>query len=246
VSGGRPVKLVRTAVAAASGAALAFGGATAWDSPALELRTVEVGGNRNVAASDVVLASGLSSRDHLLRMSAERVASRVEEAPWVAAATVERILPSKVRITVTERRAAAVVVAGPDGWLADGEGVVLERLPTGTTAAAPQGLPVLVELPVGTLATGDRLSQPQYRQALSILRALPASIRDRVVTVRTASTERITLEFGDGTTILYGPAEALGDKAFAVEALLHKAELEKTPLASIDVRVPTRPAVRLR
>jgi cell division protein FtsQ len=103
-------------------------------------------------------------------------------------------------------------------------------------------LPVIAELPVGSLAPGRRIGLAQYRQALTVLKALPAEMAGRVNLVRAPSTEAITLELAGGPAILFGPAERLGDKRFALEAVTEKATAEGLTLASIDVRVPDRPA----
>lgn len=242
------MRVVRVAVAAVCGAAVTLGASALWDSPVLGLRKVEVGGNHRVEARDVVVASELSARDHLLRISTSSVASHVERSPWVAQARVERILPSRVRITVVERAPAAVVIAGPSSYLVDGEGVVLEKVAGAGTRpfAAGVRLPVVAELPVEALMPGEHVGPSQYREVLAILRSLPPTVRERVATVRAPSAEGIAIELSDGLVILHGAARQQGDKTFAIQALVEKAASGGTALASIDVRVPTRPAVRLR
>ncbi|MGH2720436.1 MAG: cell division protein FtsQ/DivIB [Actinomycetota bacterium] len=239
---------LRVAAAAVLGGALTLGGVALWDSPVLDLRTVEVGGNTRVAARDVVVASGLSDADHLLRIATGRVASSVQGSPWVSEAKVERILPSTVRITVVERRPAAVVPVGTASWLVDRDGVVLEQVAAGVTAPSFEGtrLPVVADLPVEAVLPGESVEPPQYRQALTVLHSLPAAVRERVAVVRAPTPDGITLELTNGPVILFGSAEALRDKVFAVRALMEKATDGGLDLAAIDVRVPTRPAARPR
>jgi len=232
---------LRGAVALLVVGGLAAGAMALWDSPALDLRRVEVGGNRRVGAHDIVVASDLSARDHLLSISTAGVAARVERNPWVARAHVERILPSSVRITVVERAPAAVVVAGPSRYLVDGEGVVLEKVATGNTGATG-GLPVVADLPLQGLVAGRHVPLAQFGQALTILHALPQAMRDRVSVVRAPSVEGIALELSGGPVILFGAAERLEDKRFALEAVTRTAAADGVTLASIDVRVPERPA----
>ena len=232
------MKPIGRALALVLVAGLGAGAVAVWDSPSLDLHKVEVGSNQRVAANDVVVASELTPRDHLLRISTSKVAARVERSPWVATADVERILPSSVRITVVERKPVAIVVAGPSSYMVDGEGVVLERV----AGNGGSKLPVIAELPVGSLEPGRRIGLPQYRQALTILASLPGGMAQKVDLVRAPSTETITLELAGGPAILFGPAEDLGDKRFALEAVTEKAAAEGMTLASIDVRVPKRPA----
>ena len=232
---------LRGAVALLVVGGLGAGAMALWDSPALDVRRVEVGGNRRVAAHEIVAASGLSTRDHLLGISTAVVAARVERNPWVAKAHVERILASSVRITVVERSPAAVVVAGGSRYLADGEGVVLEKVATGDTGATSR-LPVIAELPLQELVAGRHVPLAQFGQALTILHALPQAMRDRVSVVRAPSVEALALELSGGPVILFGAAERLDDKRFALEAVTRRAAADGVALASIDVRVPERPA----
>lgn len=242
------MKAMRAVASALSGAVLAFGGVAAWDSPVFALRRVEVGGNHRVQARDVVVSSDLSHRDHLLRLSTSGIASAVRRSPWVAEARVERILPSKVRITVVERVPAAAVVAGGIRYLVDADGMVLEQVDDAVTTPEHRGvrLPLVTELPVGALMPGRHVVPAQYRQSLAILGSLPQEIRRRVTVVRAPSTEAITLEVSDGPVIAYGAAEAMGDKTFAIKALMNQAAKDGRGIESIDVRVPTRPALKLR
>lgn len=242
------MKVLRVALAAVSGAALTLGAVAAWQSPVLGLRTVEVGGNHRVQARDVVVASKLTPRDHLLRVSTSGIASQVRGSPWVAEAKVERILPSKIRITVVERVPAAVVVAGEARYMVDADGMVLEQVESTATAPAYRGvrLPVVAELPIAALMPGEHVTPVGYRQSLAILDTLPPAIRKQVTVVRAPSSEAIALELSNGPDIAYGAAEAMGDKTFAIRALMERAADESKTIASMDVRVPTRPAIRLR
>lgn len=232
------MRIARIIVLLLAAAGLAFGGARAWRSSYLELRTVEVEGNRRVSTDELVRASGLHRGVHLLRMSTEGTARKVESHPWIAKARVERIIPSTVRITVTERSAAAVVAIGPRTYLADREGVVLEE------GTAP--LVAILDLPRGEARPGDRLSLPQFEAALDVAGRLPPDLRARLSSVRASSLDRIILELQGGISVLYGVNEQVEDKNFAIRALLADAGADGRQIAWIDVRVPSRPAVRPR
>lgn len=227
------MKLLRLIVAAALGAALWQGGARLWRSEALALKQVEVAGNRQVGADAVVSASRLRPGIHLLSISTGGVAVRVESLPWVHTARVERIVPSRVRITVTERQPAVVAVVGGVSYLVDSSGVVLEE-------GGADGLVRMLEIPPHPVAPGDVIALPQFSQALTILASLPDEIGSEVTAVRAATPDRITLELAGGVAVVYGAAERLQEKNYAILALI---EAREGAVASIDVRVPRRPAV---
>lgn len=216
----------------------ALGARAAWESSALQLQRVEVGGNTRVSKEEIVRKSGLTGGVHLLTISPSGTSKRIESIPWIANARVERVIPSTVRIIVEERLPQVVVVIGGGAFLVDSEGVVLER---GSDAAIS-----ILELPVGQVRPGQRISSQEFSQSLAVLRAIPAAVGSEVRFVRAASVETITLDLRGGESIVYGPPEYVGEKNFALTALLADAGRRGESPAVIDVRVPGRPAMRLR
>ncbi|MGH7425079.1 MAG: cell division protein FtsQ/DivIB [Candidatus Methylomirabilales bacterium] len=208
-----------------------------WGSPSLKLETVEVMGNRRVPAAQVVDQSGLKRGDHLLTLYTQSVAGRVEAIPWVARAEVERILPSKLRVTVAEREPAATVIVGSRSFLADENGLLLAE-------ASEPGLVTIADLALPDPTAGVRIAVPQYAQVLAVLRSLPEELRARIKVVRAATLDQITLETEGGMSVVFGSAEDLDKKGRVLSLLLD--HLGQTPVASIDVRAPERPAVRPR
>lgn len=228
------MRTIRNILLAAAGAGTAALAVLAWSSPWAMVDKIEVAGNQHALSAEVVAASGLARGNRLVTIPVERVKYRVEAVPWVGVAQVERILPSKVRIKVTERAPAAVVAIGGVTYLADRDGVILEE------GSGPY--PRIAELPIEAPDEGDRIEPPQFHQALRIVDSLDPLVRSRLLSVRAPSPEGITLELTEGLAVLYGPAEHLEEKNYTLRTLI-----EKGPAAtSIDVRVPARPAVRLR
>jgi cell division protein FtsQ len=219
-----------------TGATLATSGWIFWNSSALELRRIEVSGNLHIPKEEIAAATELSAGMRLLDIQTARVARRVETIAWVADAKVERIIPSKLRISITERTPVAQVSLSGRNYFVDREGIVLSE---GT------GLELAIGgLPLKSLIVGQRISLRQYRESLVVLDGLEKSIRSRVESIEAPSVDRITLHLTDGTTVLFGAAERVSDKNYALTAILAEAAKEGAKYSWIDVRVPDRPAVR--
>lgn len=232
------MRKLRAAVLLLGLAGLLYGGWFVWNSEPLKLRTVEVGGNEKVAKEVVASTSGLVPGSHLLRLSMKSVEDRVESISWIKDARVERILPSRVRIMVTEREPTAQISLATTSFLADEEGVVLEQ-------GVGEFL-VVSGLPIEALVPGDHVTHPQYRHGLAIAKGLPIDLRKQLVRIKAPTLDGIVLEFSDGMTVLYGAAEVMSEKNFAIQALLAEVATTGGTIASIDVRVPRRPAVTMR
>lgn len=202
----------------------------------MKLDRIEVAGNEQASAAEIAESTQLQKEAHLLSLSTRTIASRVERVPWVKTAKVERILPSTIRITVTERRAQATLIIGDVSYLIDREGVVL--------AEGKSSGPDLIDFPAQELSPGTRIDSAALRHVFLILDVLPRPMLDRIESVRAPSVDRIALLLDGDVTVLYGAAESIEDKNFAVQALLEKYAAEGVRVEHIDVRVPARPAVR--
>lgn len=88
---------------------------------------IEVNGNHIVAREAV---QKLFSRDRglsLLKIPLDKRRMEIEELPWVEEASVQRILPNRVRVFITERTPIAFFRNGTELTLVDAHGVLLDR-----------------------------------------------------------------------------------------------------------------------
>lgn len=124
----------RVSFGAAIVVASGFAGYQAWQfvrySPAvllLHAGQIELRGNRYVSR-DAVVEKFIGDRGRsVLRVPLEERRAALEEIPWVAQASVHRILPNRIRVELVERTPVAFLRWGRDLALADASGVILER-----------------------------------------------------------------------------------------------------------------------
>ena len=88
---------------------------------------IELTGN-HIVTREAVLKQFVEDRNHsLLRVSLDLRRSQLEQIPWVECATVERILPNRIRIELVERTPIAFARNGNEVALVDAHGVILDR-----------------------------------------------------------------------------------------------------------------------
>jgi cell division protein FtsQ len=101
-----------------------------WYSPQVALLKpdqVELAGNR-IVTREAVLQQFARDRGHsVLRIPLDTRRSALEEIPWVEFAGVQRILPNRIRVELTERTAIAFARIGTELALIDAHGVILDR-----------------------------------------------------------------------------------------------------------------------
>ena len=210
---------------------------TAFWSPLLDVRRIQVVGAKHTDSSDVRAATGLDSNENLLLVSTGRVAASVEELPWVRAADVQRRLPGTVRVKVEERSAALVVTVASGTWTIDASGHVLEE------GAASERLPTLTGTVLAGVEPGERIRSEAARAGLEVWRSLPRKIKEQVASVVAPARVRIALALRDGTVVRYGGADHLGAKNEVLGALLARLRAEHRTATYIDISVPGTPAV---
>lgn len=88
---------------------------------------VELAGN-HIVTREAVLQQFVRDRGRsVLRIPLEARRSAIEEIPWVESASVQRILPNRIRVELTERTPIAFLRNGAELALIDAQGVILDR-----------------------------------------------------------------------------------------------------------------------
>jgi cell division protein FtsQ len=114
------------AVATVGGMAIRF----ALHSPQMALLTrdqIDVRGNHVVPQEEVQKLFLKDRGRSVLQVPLEARRSQIEQLAWVEQASVQRILPNRLRVELTERTPVAFFRNGSELTLIDGEGVLLDR-----------------------------------------------------------------------------------------------------------------------
>jgi cell division protein FtsQ len=88
---------------------------------------VEVSGNHIVAREEVQKLFTKDRNRSVLRIQLNVRRAQIEELPWVEEASVQRILPNRIRVFITERTPIAFFRNGTELTLVDAHGVLLDR-----------------------------------------------------------------------------------------------------------------------
>jgi cell division protein FtsQ len=88
---------------------------------------IELNGNR-IVSREAVLQQFVHDRNRsVLRVPLDARRSQLEQIPWVESASVQRILPNRLRIELKERTPVAFARNGNELALIDAHGVILDR-----------------------------------------------------------------------------------------------------------------------
>jgi cell division protein FtsQ len=203
-------------------------------SPVLDVDRVQVVGATHTTADAVQRAAGIRRHAPMTDVDLDRARQQVLALPWVRSVSITRHWPASIEVVITERTAVAVVTAGAAGFaLVDGDGRVLEL-----SAGPAPGFMLLANVPLPG-PPGSTID-PSAQDALSVARAIPASLRPKVSTV-VAEADGVELRLVAGGVVRLGPATDLGPKLRAADTVL--GEADTTDLCVVDVRVAAAPSL---
>jgi cell division protein FtsQ len=206
---------------------------TVWwvaNSSVFDLRNLTLSGNHRLTTAQVMRVAGLDESTNLVRLSTGLVERRLEASPWILRASVSRSLPSSVTIRISERTPVAVAAE----MLVAADGTILGSAPAGST------LPHLVG---GPAVAGPALPATLMPE-LAVAGAIPAGQAGRVASISVDRHATITATMRDGVRVVFGDQSEPAAKWQAVGGVLVWSNRSHVVAASIDVRVPSFPALR--
>jgi cell division protein FtsQ len=106
---------------------------------------IEIQGNEHLTRAQILSVFGADLERNIFKVPLAERRSDLERLPWVAHATVMRLLPNHLRIAVTERVPVAFVRQGTELGLVDANGVLLD-MPAQSAGDPHYSFPVLTGL----------------------------------------------------------------------------------------------------
>jgi len=215
--------MIGAALAARRDQILAFTG--------LGLDEIRVSGHRFTDDSAIFEALDLADVHSLPGFDSAKAAARIERLPWIASASITRVFPGRLDISVSERTPAAVWMIAPNqARLIDQSGRVLQAVPVANLPALPR-------------LAGE--GAPEASRALFEMLAQVPEISGRVLLATRVTGRRWSLNLSEGVRLELpseGEAGALSDLIADPQG----ARLAATPNTVIDLRSRREIAFRIQ
>jgi cell division protein FtsQ len=193
------------------------------------IMSVALSGNLRVSREEVLAIAGVTGTTSLLFLDVAAVRERLRTNPWIADATVLKLYPGELQVSISERQAFAL-------WQKDRRVSVIAE---DGTVLEPYIAPGLMKLPL-VVGQGAATGAKAF---LALLERYP-EIRDQVRASILVGERRWNLRLRNGLDVRLPEADAARalDRLVALERD-HK--LTTRDIAAIDLRLPDRVTVRL-
>jgi cell division protein FtsQ len=193
------------------------------------VRVVDISGVKELSKEEVLAASGLGPANSLIFADLSDVRARLKALPLVAEATVRKLYPDRVNISIVEREPFAL-------WQQDGvvkvvsvDGTIIDDVSDRRYLRLPH-----------VVGPGARLRVKEYQDILEGVPEFRAQVRAGVL----VSERRWNLKLMNGIDVKLpeaGQVEALRQLA----RLDREAQVLSKDIISVDLRAPGRVAFRL-
>ncbi len=206
---------------------------------------IEVIGAQNVSRAQVLEVVGADIDRNIFFVPLEEREKQLEEIPWVESATVMRLLPNRLAITLQERTPVAFVKLGPKISLIDANGVVM-TLPA--TMAAKYSFPIIQGMtedePLSSRAAVMKIYNRLARELDSDATGPSSHLKDiSEVDLSDPRDVKVTANDANGTVVVH-----LGDTDFLTRYKTYLANIaewkQKYPnMRSVSLQIPGQAVV---
>ena len=222
------------------GGALASGGRWLLTAPPFAVASIEVAGQSQISANEVIEASGLAPGQNLFRLDARRAVAGIEALPLVRRAELVRAFPNRVTLQVEERRPFILVHAGGLHWPAGGLYWVDEQgVPLGPeTRAVTLDAPVVSGVGADEVAAAGRTPSERVAAGVALIRTLlraQSSLLREISEVDVSRPEGPVLYMLDGVEVRLG-SEDWDDRLGRLGGVLAQLRASGQRATSIDLR----------
>lgn len=195
----------------------------------MTVETITIEGRQKTPERAIRAALGIREGDAILAVPLAEARARIEAINWVQSATVERRLPGRIVVRITERSPFAV-------WQNEGRFVLIDRkgdvVSDSNVAAFAGQLPVVVG--PGAPAAAEAI--------IEALAAHPVLV-PRVVAFVRVGERRWNLRMTNGADVMLPEGREVQGLARLAELHASHALLDR-PLAVVDLRLPDKLVVR--
>ncbi len=213
---------------------------TLYNNPQYALKKIIIEGKGDFSQRQIRQAGGLSIGQNIWALNITEVQQNIERLPYVAEARIEKHLPDKLIIKITERNPIAKVVGvssdlgTPEVFYVDREQFVLFKPRPGENI---RPLPEIVGLHNAEFESGQRLDQPQLLAAINLLKEMELTPLANALDIRTIDLAQ-PLSFKVTTAqgaILFFRLDYLGQQLQRLQEILNTAQQRNLQIATVDL-----------
>lgn len=205
--------------------------------PLFNLHEIDVSGNNKVKTDELIKVSQFTLGQNIFKFKLNKAGESIAEIPYVNSVLIERKLPGKIKITITESIPLGYVSCNDKVLVVDKEGKVLEI----KTEEINYLIPLLNDFEITKFTAGKKIEvkdDEKLQKTLEIAKNLyNNNLIDKVKSI-SSEKDNYYLHINDNLKALIGDTENLSAKIVMLKEVLGKLPQDATGI--IDARDPDK------
>jgi cell division protein FtsQ len=206
---------------------------------------IEASGLTEVSRSEMLPVFGEDIGRNIFYVPLSERRKQLEQLPWVERATVMRLLPDQIRVSIVERQPVAFALQ-PNGLtgLVDADGVLLS-MPAAMMAQRHYSFPVVKGINASDSLNARKARMAVYQRLLSELDAGGQNISNQISDVDISDPEALSMRMQDDPTLL-----VIGQERFLERYQIYKQNVARwrqlhPDLVSVNLRNEQYPVLSM-
>lgn len=201
------------------------------------IKKIDVTGVRHLTTKDVIMQTGVSKGDNLLKINLDLIRKQLLAHPWIEDAQVSRSIPDGLGINITEHLPEAIAEIKNERYLVSDKGVFFKSL----TDSDPQEFPLITGLSYTDIPVADLPASTPFeavREVLAMGRKSTAALQTRKIRrIATDSDMGLTLEAFEPPILIQIGYESYPQKYDNLKRILTylQADNELSNVSAIDL-----------
>lgn len=205
----------------------------------LDVKIVKVSGNVKLTEEEILSLAAIPDRINILKLNSSEVEKKIQRSPWIKKAKLIKSLPKTIRLEVEEEQPVITVKNKEGYWLVSHEIIALEQLDK-----RPENIPVISLDKEIVIELGYKIKNKMVVQLISIFNGMDKSFKKKITLGSAIGDDMYFMLGKKDVQIVYGDGEELLKKNLIVAKILDDITNKKMNVYYIDVRVPTKPAIK--
>jgi len=205
---------------------------------------IQATGMSQVSRADILPVFGEDIGKNIFFIHLSERRKQLEQIPWIEKATVMRILPDQIRVSVLERKPIAFVREGQQIELVDADGVVLTMSPEAMTQHH-YSFPVVTGINPRDASASRKARMAVYRRLIDELDSTGQHLSRQISEIDLTDPEDARVLMEDDPTLLH-----FGDEQFLARYQRYKAHIAEwrqqyPQLSAIDLRYDSQVVLKM-
>jgi cell division septal protein FtsQ len=208
------------------------------------IEEVIIKGNDCLSEDEIFYKSGIRLGENIFKLDLKKSIDSLIQEPQIKEVGIKRVIPNKIIISLTERKAVVIVRIGEEYFSSTKEGIVLTKI---DRPEEEFDLPLILGLEINEIKIGEIIGKPEFRTALESINSAEVILPKRFCRVEILSPDDFMICNKDNTLKIRanGPEVIINEENLLREALV-KIKREKLLVEYIDIRFKDSLVIKLK